>query len=139
MTIKELSNYSKIKQEIIQLQIRIKELEEYVKSNSIILFESQSNYKNTSELERRVTKIIELKDKLTYKLDLLVEQELDIEKFLDSIELEDIRIIIRKKFIENKSWKTVGKEIHSDRTTPYYKLKKYLERRNKDEKNIKII
>lgn len=138
MTINELSNYSKLKQEIIQLQNRINELEEFGQSKSIILFESQSNYKNTSELERRVLKIIELKDKLTNKLESLVEQEICIERFLNSIEIEDIRIIIRKKFIENKTWKKVGEEIHNDRTTPYYKLKKYLERRNENEKH-KII
>ena len=56
-----------------------------------------------------------------------------VNKFLthegETVEDADIRIIIRKRFLDCKTWQQVGNEIITDRSTPYYRLKKYLKNR----------
>ena len=135
MTIKELEQYQKNKAEALQLQDIIKSLENSLSSNSIVITDGNRNSK-ISITEKLAFKLIELNKKLEKKLNLILIEQRKIENYLDTIEVIDIRLIIRKKFIENKTWEEVGRELHEDRTTSYYKLKTYLKKQTEKEKNI---
>ena len=124
MTIKELEQYQKNKAEALQLQDIIKSLENSLSSNSIVITDGNRKSK-ISITEKLAFKLIELNKKLEKKLNLILIEQRKIENYLDTIEVIDIRLIIRKKFIENKTWEEVGRELHEDRTTSYYKLKTY--------------
>lgn len=68
-------------------------------------------------------KLAKLKTTLENKTDKLLDELNKIEDFLNTVDDGEIRIIIRKRFIEGKTWKEVSKDIIADRSTPYYKLK----------------
>lgn len=133
MTIKELEQYQKNKAEALQLQDIIKSLENSLSSNSIVITDGNRKSK-ISITEKLAFKLIELTKKLEKKLNLILIEQRKIENYLDTIEVIDIRLIIRKKFIENKTWEEVGRELHEDRTTSYYKLKTYLKKQTEKEK-----
>jgi hypothetical protein len=133
MTIKELEQYQKNKAEALQLQDIIKSLENSLSSNSIVITDGNRKSK-ISIPEKLAFKLIELNKKLEKKLNLILIEQRKIENYLDTIEVIDIRLIIRKKFIENKTWEEVGRELHEDRTTSYYKLKTYLKKQTEKEK-----
>lgn len=132
MTIKELEQCQKNKTEALQLQDIIKSLENSLSSNSIVITDGNRNSK-ISITEKLAFKLIELNKKLEKKLNLILIEQRKIENYLDTIEVIDIRLIIRKKFIENKTWEEVGRELHEDRTTSYYKLKTYLKKQTEKE------
>lgn len=131
MTIKELSKYHDIKIEIKQLEDNIIELERTVIGASKITGISVGSSNSISNHTERIgTKLALLKGKLTSKKEKLLDEANKIEDFLATVDDSDIRIIIRKRFLEGKTWDAVSKEIIADRSTPYYRLKKYLKRRN---------
>ena len=67
-----------------------------------------------------------MKQKLTDKTEKLLDEAQKVEEFIETVDDADIRIIIRKRFLDCKTWQQVADEIHADRSTPYYRLKKYL-------------
>ncbi len=126
MTIKKLSQYHNLKKEIKQINDAINLLE-----STIIGASSLSNVKNAqtkkdSTTERIGLKIANLKEKLEKKTNLLIDEYEILEDYLEKVENAELRIIIRKRFLEEKTWYEIGKEINTDRSTPYYKLTKYL-------------
>lgn len=126
MTIKELSKYHNLKIEILQLKERISELEATIINTSKITGMPFSGGKVSNPTERIGLKLVKLKNKLIIKVNNLIDKETEIEDFLESVDDEKVRIIIRKRFFDGKSWNEIGKELHFERTTPYYHLKKYL-------------
>ena len=57
----------------------------------------------------------------------------NIEKCIKNIEDAEVRIIARKRFIENKTFQVIGDEMYIDKSTSYKKLDKYLERTESNE------
>lgn len=137
MTIEELSKYHNIKDEIMQLEENIKELEiTIIGSSKITGMPLNNTGLNNNPTERIGIKLAHLKSKLIAKREKLIDEFNKIEDFLTTVEDSEIRIIIRKRFLEGKTWNIVSKEIIADRSTPYYRLKKYLKERSlSNEKN----
>ena len=140
MTLRELEKYNNIKMEISQIESNINEIETTTigsfKLNDISISKSGSNSNPT---ERIAIKLATLREKLNFKKEKLIEAATEIEDFLEKVDDSEIRIIIRKRFLECKTWNEISKEIISERTTPYYKLKRFLNRGdNNDNKNKKI-
>lgn len=140
MTIKDLSEYYNIKTEIKQLEDNINELEETIIGSSKVSGMPIDNKNNIGNPTQRLgMKLARLRDKLINKQEKLIDEFNKIEDFITTVEDSEIRVIIRKRFLEGKTWNVVSKEIIADRSTPYYRLKKYLEVRSKqnDEKEKK--
>lgn len=135
MTIKDLYKYTNIKKEIVNIENNIKLLEETIISSSKISGMPLTTDRNSSPTETLGVKLAYLKSKLTDKTEKLIDEANKIEKFIDTIEDADIRIIIRKRFLGFETWQQIGDEMFTDRSTPYYRLKKYLENREKDNVN----
>ena len=136
MTIKELSKYHDLKVEIPQLQDRIIELEQTIIGASKITGMPSSRNSTSNPTERIGLKLAKLKTSLLKKMEELIDRQTKIEEFLETVEDAKVRIIIRKRFFESKSWDDIGRELNFERTTPYYHLKKYLSgRASKDETN----
>lgn len=137
MTIKELSKYHNLKVELAQLEDNIKEVEATVIGASKITgMPSSKTFNNGSPTERIGIKLAKLKDKVDIKKEELLDEFNKIEQFLNTVDNNEIRIIIRKRFLEGKTWQKVADEMapSSDRTTPYYQLKKYLKTHKEDKK-----
>lgn len=137
MTIKQLSKYHNLKVELAQIEDDIKEVEATVIGASKITgMPSSKSFNNDSPTERIGIKLAKLKDKVDKKREELLDEFDKIEHFLATVNDNEIRIIIRKRFIEGKTWQKVADETSpsSDRTTPYYQLKKYLKNHKEDKK-----
>lgn len=142
MTINELSKYHNVKIEIKQLEDTVKELETTIVGSSKITGMPLKVTGNSSPTERIGIKLAQLKLKIESKKESLIDEAHKIEDFLETVEESEIRIIIRKRFLEGKTWKEVSKDIIADRSTPYYRLKKYLNGRDvsdEDKKSSKFI
>ena len=85
------------------------------------------NNNNSSPIERYVLKKEKLIEKLQTKLDELFAETQRIEDIIESIDDVEIRLIARKRLIENKDWQIIGDEMFMDRTTVSRKLKRYFE------------
>ena len=133
MTIRDLSQYHNIKVEIDQIKLNIKELEATVIGSSKITGIPTSHNNNTSSTERIGIKLAQLKTKLSDKTEELLDEAKKVEDFLETVEDADIRIIIRERFLNGKTWNEVSQTIIADRSTPYYRIKRYLKERSKDE------
>ena len=127
MTIHDLSKYHNLKIEIKQIKDNIEEIETtIIGSSKIAGIPITSSSNNSNPTEGIGMKLAKLKTTLENKTDKLLDELNKIEDFLNTVDDGEIRIIIRKRFIEGKTWKEVSKDIIADRSTPYYKLKKYL-------------
>lgn len=129
---KNLNKVYWLKKEIEQITDQIKELSLYSGTN---LSGMPSAHNNDSMVERYIIKKDKLIEKLEEKFAELVTEVQRIEEFIEGIDDAEIRVIARKRFIENKDWQDIGDEMYMDRTTVSRKLKKYLERQeiNDDE------
>lgn len=142
MTIIELSKYHLIKIEIEQLDNIIKDFEATLLSSSKMKEVISSSNNNSNPTEKLALKLSQLKDELILKKRKLTDENIKIESFLATVDDAEIRIIIRKRFLEGKTWQVISEELNMDRTTPYYKLNKYLEevsKKDENRKNHKII
>lgn len=126
MTIQELSRYHAITIEIEQITKNLKELE-----NTVISSKELNGMPKSSNIGSSVESLLLKKEKLenllNEKKELLLDEHLKIENFLKTVQDDNIRIIIRSRFIDGKNWHDIAKSLNFDRTTPYYQLKKYLE------------
>ena len=133
MTIKKLSKLFFIKKQIKQLKERINSISEIASSS----FKDNNIHTNkvSSPVENIAETKIKLKDNLEKKLKKLYDEELEIETFIDNIDDVEIQTIVRMRFIDLKTWNEIGKELQYDRTSPYYKIKNYLEKHKEDEED----
>lgn len=132
MTIQELSKYHDIKTEIKQLEDTIYELETTTIGASKMTGMPKSTGGNDNPTERVGIKLAHLKTKLVNKQEKLLNEAHKIEDFLEMVDDSEIRIIIRERFLNGKTWDEVGKKLIADRSTPYYKLKNYLKNCSKE-------
>lgn len=117
-----------LKREIAQITDQIKELTVY--QGASLSGMPSGNGDNTSPIERYVMKKERLIEKLQRKIDELVTEVQRIEEYIENIEDAEIRVIARKRFIENKDWDVIGDEMYMHRTTVSLKMRKFLEREN---------
>lgn len=122
---KKLNKLYWLKQEIAQIENQIKELT-VLSATTMNGMPSGSNV--SSPVERFYDRLERLKAKLQTKLDEYVIEKERIEDYIENIEDAEVRVIARKRFIENKDYQTIGDEMYIDRTTAYKKLKRYFER-----------
>ena len=130
---KNLNKLYWIKKEIQQIESQIKELT--ILSAVAIDGVSGSN-KVTSPVERFYNRLEKLKEKLNTKHTESLEEQNQLEEYIETIEDEEIRVLARGRFIECKSYEQLGYENHMDRTTVSKKLRHYIERNDNNEKDL---
>jgi len=133
MTIKELSNYYYIDKQIKQLQNKLEELEEKLLGSSQITDMPRSG-RVSKPTEDIAIKIAELKKVIVEKRNRLIEENIFIEKYIDTVSDAEIQTIIRMRFIELKNWYAIGKELGFDYTWCCRKLHRYMANNKKQEK-----
>ena len=125
MTKEELSKYYYLKQEIKQIEDKIKEIDSTFMRASLI---------NCEKFERRLSnpqeKRMILIEKYTEKLEKAIEKALEelikIEEFINSIEDPEVRIIFRYRYIELKNWEEIAKLVFMSRASVCRKHQEYL-------------
>lgn len=125
MTKEELSKYYYLKQEIKQIEDKIKEIDSTFMRASLI---------NCEKFERRLSnpqeKRMILIEKYTEKLEKAIEKALEelikIEEFINSIEDPEVRIIFRYRHIELKNWEEIAKLVFMSWASVCRKHQEYL-------------
>ena len=68
----------------------------------------------------------EYKEQLAQTRERLYRQKCEFEKTVDVIDDAEIRLILKLKFVDLRSWNYVAREMHYDRTTVYKKYKRFI-------------
>lgn len=126
---KSLNRVYWLKREKVQIENQIKEL---TVLSAVSMSGMPSSGAVTSPVERFNERLEQLTEKLKRKCAEIVAEIDRIEAIIEQIEDPEIRVIARERFINNKKFQDIGKELHMDRTTAYKKLKNYFERRGND-------
>lgn len=111
-----------LKKEIAQIENQIKELT-VLSANSMDSMPKGGEV--SSSVERFYDKLERLKTKLQNKMEEYINEKESIEEYIETIEDAEIRVIARARYVENKTFEQIGKELHMDRTTAYKKLKRH--------------
>ena len=122
MSEKELSRYYKIRQEIDDLENRIKEFGDGVSGIAIKDIIAMSSGKHESLQE----KLVLLKDKWVEKRISALEEYLKIENYIDSVDDPETRTIMRLRFLDLLTWEEIGEVVHMERTSVSKKIRKFL-------------
>ena len=122
---KNINTLYYLKQERIQIENQIKEL-------TILSAVSMSGMPKgnsvSSPVERFAERLEQLKEKLQRKCEEILAETERIEECIENIDDVEVRLIARKRFIENKTYRVIGAEMYNDETTARKKLKRYFER-----------
>lgn len=118
MNEKELSQYFYLKKEVEDLEQRIKEFGDGVKSMHYKDVSVQSSHNNKSIQETKV----ELVGLLTEKRISALEQYIKIERYIEEISEPEIRSIMRYRYLDLKKWNEIDTLTHNGIN---YSKKKY--------------
>ena len=137
MTEQELRGYSFIKARIEKVEERVAELEQENGLGSVNLDGMPHGSTPGDPVARMAIARATLHEHLTKLLAELKEKEREIREFIDSVENEEVKLIIEWRFIDLLDWYEIAGNLedmtgkHVDRSTPGKKLRKYLEKHKK--------
>lgn len=132
MTEEELSSLVFIRARLVKLEERIAEMEAEDGLGSVNMDGMPHSTTPGNPVERMAIARATLHEHLVNLRATLKEKELEIQTFIDSVELEDVKWIIEMKFIEGMAWSDIASEWeektgkYADRTTLAKKMRKYL-------------
>ena len=122
---KNINTLYYLKQERIQIENQIKEL---TILSAVSMSGMPSGNSVSSPVERFAERLEQLKEKLQRKCAEILAETERIEEYIENIDDVEVRLIARKRFIENKTYRVIGEEMYTDGTTARKKLKRYFER-----------
>ena len=125
MTKEELSKYYYLKQEIKQIEDKIKEIDTTFMRASLINCEKFER-KLSNPQEKRMILIEKYEQKLEIAINKSIEELIKIEEFINSIEDPENRMIFRYRYIELKSWNEISSLIHISRSAIFERHNKIL-------------
>lgn len=132
MTEQELRGYSFIKARIEKIEERIAELEQENGLGSVNLDGMPHGSTPGDPVARMAIARASLHEHLTSLLAELKEKEREIREYIESVENEEVKLIIEWRFIDLLDWYDIAGNLEDltgknvDRSTPAKKLKKYL-------------
>ena len=125
MTKEELSSYYYLKKEIIQIEERIKEIDDtFLSANRINGMRYEKRLSNPQE--QRMILIEKYDKRLEEKKDEALKELMKIEDFIDSINNPEIRMIFRYRYIELMEWNKIVMLVHMSERTVFRKHREIL-------------
>ena len=111
MTYEDLKNYLGMKAEVQAINDEIDYWETYVIT---VKYEEKggSSGHESNPTKQAVDHLIELRERLATKKDLLVQRTLEIEEWIDSLQDKEVSAIIRYHFIMGKTWRETTKKVY---------------------------
>lgn len=120
MEINELKQLYFLKKEIERNKRRLSEMRELMKTVKSVTDYSrervQTSAGNESSVERIILEIIELQEMLNAQNIQLILLERKIERYVETIEDAQTRLIFKLRFIDCKRWENVAEEIGGGNT-----------------------
>jgi hypothetical protein len=121
-----------IRKRIVKLEERIAELDDENGMGALNMDGMPHGTTPGNPVERLALAKAALHEKLVNLKATLLERELAIREYLDTVEPEDVKLIMEMRFIQLKDWYEIAGELAEisgkwvDRTTPSKKMRKYL-------------
>lgn len=128
---KKLNRLYWLKHEKTQIENQIKEL---TVLSAVAMSGMPSGTTVSSPVERFNERLEKLKEKLQRKCAEILTETERIEEYIENITDDEVRVIARKRFLDNKTFQTIGDELFIDKSTAYKKLERYFERVETDER-----
>ena len=75
---------------------------------------------------RCIEKIMDLEQKIDKEIDLFVDLKKQIRSVIESVEDPDEQMVLRYRYIHNKTWEEIGDELYADKVTVWRWHKKAL-------------
>lgn len=132
MTEWELMSLIYIQARIVKINERIAELEDEDGLGAVNMDGMPHGTTPGKPVERMALARAALHERLLYLKASLAEKELAIREYIESVEQEDIKLIMELRFIDGKNWQDIAveweerTEKYIDRTTLAKKVRKYL-------------
>lgn len=120
MTLEEASQIYYINKEIKKIQLDIEKLESSRTFSRAITYSDmpKGNIRDTTEyIDDYLDERQQLQDMLRYSLQRLQKERLKMEKFLNTINDAEIRLIIRLRCVNGMNWREIGEEMGAHRTS----------------------
>ena len=132
MTEQELMSLIYIQARIDRIRERLFELEDEDGLGSVDMDGMPHSKTPGNPVERMALARATLHEKLVQLKADLVEKELAISEYIDSVEQDDIKLIMELRYIDGRNWQDTATEweertgIYADRTTLAKKVRRYL-------------
>lgn len=132
MTERELSSLLIIRARINRINEKIEDMEAEDGLGSVSMDGMPHGTTPGNPVERMAMARAALHEKLLDLKAALAEKELEIRNYIDSVEQEDVKLIMELRFIDLMDWYDIASELEEttgknvDRTTPAKKMRKYL-------------
>ena len=133
MTEHELMGYTYIKARIERIERRIAELELEGGLGAVNMDGMPHGTTPGDPVARMAIARVALHERLVRLRAELIEKELEIQEYIDSVEDEEVKLIIEWRFIDLLNWCAIAENLAEmtgepvDRTTPAKKIKKFLQ------------
>ena len=127
MTEKQLNKLYYIRIRIKNLKKRIAELEKSAGLSGVNLSGMPHGTDVSNPTEALQIKKEELHEELIRILNKEIEEEQKIQRYIESVEDEEVKLIMELRFIQHLKWHEMIPILHYDRTSPAKKMRKYLE------------
>ena len=124
MTEKELSKYYWIKKEIKEIEEKLEELGFGL--GSPIMNDMPKVHDNTSPVEKLAERRMQLIEIYIEKRISALEEHIKIERFIETIDDPEMRLIIRYRHLDLMKWEQIAERVYMDRTTVARKYRRYL-------------
>ena len=137
MTEQELRGYSFIKARIEKVEERLAELEQENGLGSVNMDGMPHGSTPGDPVARMAIARASLHEHLTKLLAELKEKEREIREYIESVDNEEVKLIIEWRFIDLLDWYDIAGNLEEltgkyvDRSTPGKKMRKYLEEHKK--------
>lgn len=129
MTLEELENIRSIQAEINGIKAMIREID----ALCLPSHDQQPGSRNISPgnpTAARVMSKITLEERLQGKLEQLIERGNEVESWLDTVDDQRVRIIVRSRYLLGHTWERVAKDsyLYAEESTPRKYLERYLQK-----------
>ena len=137
MTERELQGYTFIKARIEKVKNRLAELEQENGLGSVNMDGMPHGSTPGDPVARMAIARASLHEHLTRLLAELKEKEREIREYIESVENEEVKLIIEWRFIDLLDWYEIAGRLedltgkHVDRSTPGKKMRKFLQEHKK--------
>lgn len=128
MTFEDLISVHSINIEIKKIQEEIQQLREQNFFKPNIISDMPRGGEGKDMLVEYAEESKRLDDILNYSLRKLQEKRVEIEQFINSIEDNEVRLIVRLRCINTMEWAEIGAELGMDRRTASRKFYSYMEK-----------
>ena len=127
ITYEDLISVYSINIEIQKIQEEIEKLREQSFFKPNIISDMPRGGEGKDMIVEYANKSKELDDMLNYSLCKLQEKRAELERFINEISDNEVRLIVRLRCINNMDWQQIGVELGMDRTTASKKFYNFLD------------